>query len=120
MVIVSECCTGVCCRYNGRGVVKKRVESLSEEYIVVCPEVMGGLPTPREGCDVTRAGTVIGRKTGRDYTAAYLRGARRVLRLCHQHSVKKAYLLRNSPSCGKGYGLTAKLLESHGIKVIAI
>jgi len=100
--------------------MKKRIERLTDDYLVVCPEVMGGLPTPREGCDVKGDGRVVGRKTGRDYTAAYMRGARKVLKLCRERGITKAYLLRHSPSCGKDYGLTALMLEQNGIKVIAI
>jgi len=93
---------------------------MAEDFIAVCPEMLGGLPCPREGCQVTEEGVVVGFKSGRDYTQEYVMGAQKVLDLCLKNDIKEAYLLSNSPSCGKGYGITACLLEDNGIEVIAI
>lgn len=122
MFLVSKCCAGMKCRYRRTGYLKKSLERLgeAEDYLAVCPEMLGGLPLPREGCDVKRGDRVIGRKTGTDYTAEYLRGAYKTLELCRKLGIDRAYLLRSSPSCGKGYGITAKVLAARGIKVIAI
>ena len=117
-VLVSACCAGEHCRYNGRGAIKAAVKKIKAEKELVCPEMLGGLPCPREGCNFK--GRVIGRKTGEDFTAEYIKGAYRTLEICKKERIKKAYLLRGSPSCGKGYGVTARLLELRGIKVIAI
>jgi uncharacterized protein YbbK (DUF523 family) len=122
-VLVSRCCTGIACRYRGNGSFRAVVRELlrkGEEIVTTCPEVDGGLPTPREGCDATRSGRVFGRITGTEYTAEYQRGAELALQLCLDNGITRAYLLRGSPSCGKGYGLTAKLLEEHGIRVVPI
>lgn len=121
MIIVSRCCAGAECRYHCGGGLKTSVKKLLDRHdaILVCPEQMGGLPTPREGCSVVND-RVVGRQTGQDYTDAYWAGACATLELCVQNDVEKAYLLKGSPSCGKGYGLTAKLLEENGIKVITL
>jgi uncharacterized protein YbbK (DUF523 family) len=99
---------------------KKATADLTAKYEIIplCPELMGGLPTPREGCDVistNQGDKVIGRDTRTDYTAAYEKGAQQVLRLCTILGIRKAYLLKKSPSCGPGYGICAKLLEANGI-----
>jgi uncharacterized protein YbbK (DUF523 family) len=131
MFLVSKCCVGIECRYNQTGFFHKSLAALgkTEDYVAVCPEALGGLPTPREGCSVRQGkltpdgfndGKVIGRQTGRDYTPFFTLGAEKTLEICKQLGVKKAYLLKKSPSCGKGYGLTARLLDRHNIEVIPI
>ena len=120
-VLVSECCVGVRCRYRHNGYARKIIDKIGQEYdiLAVCPEVAGGLPVPREGCEV-RDDHVVGRRTGRDYTAEYVEGAQQALRKCRLLDIRRAYLLTNSPSCGLDYGLTAKLLVDNGIEVIPI
>ena len=121
MVLISKCCAGIKCRYRHNGFFRQFLEALGEEqdFIAVCPEMKGGLPLPREGCSVVGR-KVIGRKTGTDFTEEYTEGAKHALSVCKKNGIKMAYLLSNSPSCGKGYGLTAKLLEKNGIEVIAV
>lgn len=121
MVLVSKCCVGIPCRYQGNGYLRGflRKVGLEHDFIAVCPEQLGGLPTPREGCNV-RGGRVLGRQTGFDFTEPYAEGARQALEICRRNEITTAYLLKNSPSCGKAYGLTAKLLEEHGIKVVPV
>ncbi|MHC1623475.1 MAG: 2-thiouracil desulfurase family protein [Candidatus Methanospirareceae archaeon] len=124
-VLVSLCLLGVPCRYHGkthrmghRIGRPQLIAKLREQYnlLPLCPEQLGGLPTPRS------AARVIGKKViaadGKDVTMQYLHGTELVLRLCRLFDVKKAYLLRDSPACGKGYGITARRLESEGIQVV--
>ena len=85
--------------------------------IPVCPEQLGGLPTPRVACYLD-GDRVIG-KDGNDYTEYYLKGAKLALKIAKMCNVKKAYLKKNSPSCGKG-GVTRTLFEKNGIKVYQI
>lgn len=92
---------------------------LSERYnlLPLCGEQIGGLSTPREPCQVV-GDTVIDRNTGKnDYTREYNHGAQEILRLCRMFEVGHAYLLKDSPMCGKGYGVLANLLEENGIIV---
>lgn len=121
MFLISRCCVGMYCRYNNGGYLRTIAQKLGqkEDFIAVCPEQLGGLPTPREGCSVVND-TVLGRRTAQDFTAEYTAGAQRVLEICKANGIAVAYLLKNSPSCGKGYGITAKMLEANGVKVIPI
>lgn len=118
-ILVSRCCLGVPCRYHGKPTVfKKKAKLLSQKYslIPVCPEVMGGLPTPRPGCFVNQ-NKVFSFKGHKDYSFQYKIGALKVLQIARERGIKKFYGLKHSPSCGKGYGITAKLLEKKGLKV---
>jgi len=122
MVLISKCCVGVKCRYRHNGFWRKFVAEVGEveDFIAVCPEMLGGLPLPREGCNVTKSGQVVGRRTRKDYTTNYQYGAQATLEICQRNGIKCAYLLKNSPSCGAEYGLTAKLLAAHGIEIIPV
>ena len=120
-ILVSKCLLGVKCTYEGQGHKHPGLLSLGLKLnlLAVCPEMEAGLGCPREGVTV-REGKAIGKDTGTNYTAEYLVGARAVLELCQKNEIERAYLLENSPSCGRGYGLTAKLLAEHGIEIVQI
>ncbi len=124
-VLVSLCGFGVPCRYHGKThkmghelYKRKKTEALREKYEILplCGEQLGGLPTPRPGCEIV-GDKVISRTGEHDFTAEYQKGAAEVLRLCRIFGVQKAYLLKNSPMCGRGYGMLARLLEENGIQV---
>lgn len=97
--------------------------------VPVCPEILGGLPTPRTPSE--RQGERVVFKTGADVTAAYQKGAEEALRLARLFGCRKALLKERSPSCGRGQiydgsfsgrlipgdGVTARLLEQEGIAV---
>ena len=97
--------------------------------IPVCPEQLGGLPTPRIPCE--RQGQRVVSKTGTDTTQQYQRGAQEALRLAKLFGCKAALMKERSPSCGCGQiydgsfsktlvggdGVTAELLKQHGIAV---
>ena len=97
--------------------------------VPVCPEILGGLPTPRTPS--ARQGERVVSKTGADVTAAYQKGAEEALRLARLFGCRKALLKERSPSCGRGQiydgsfsgrlipgaGVTARLLEQEGIAV---
>lgn len=130
-ILVSACLLGVCCRYNGEGEINPAVAKLLKEHqlIPVCPEILGGLATPRTPAEL-RGQQVITRD-GRDVTAAYERGARETLKLAELFGCRRAILKERSPSCGSGViydgtfqkrripgdGKTAQLLKQHGIQV---
>lgn len=140
MVIVSACLAGASCRYDGKSCADAEVMSLVEKGAAfpVCPEQLGGLPTPREpaeiqggqGKDVLEGKAIVLDRTGRDATSNFLRGAAEVLRLAKLVGAKEAILKAESPSCGCGIiitqgkpragdGVTASLLRQHGIIVRA-
>lgn len=114
-IIVSACLVGVNCRYDGESRTDPRVLRLFRAglAIPVCPEQLGGLPTPREpaeivggdGQDVLDGRARVIDKMGRDVTASFVKGAEQVLFLARQVGAKRAILKRKSPSCGvRSYG----------------
>lgn len=131
VILVSSCLMGVRCRYNGTGEETGWLKGLSGGIILipVCPEVMGGLPTPREPAE--RTGPRVITRTGADVTAGYDCGAASVLSLAQWFHSPCAVLKERSPSCGNrqiydgthsgrliaGDGKTAELLKRHGIPV---
>jgi len=130
-LLVSACLLGTPCRYDGRSKADARIQALAEKYelVPVCPEELGGLPTPREPSE--RQGERIVMRSGRDVTAEYRRGAEAALALCLKNGCKAAVLKEKSPSCGcgqvydgtfsrrliEGDGVTAELLKAHGVAV---
>jgi uncharacterized protein YbbK (DUF523 family) len=133
MKLCSACLLGVRCRYDGQSKASEKVLELArhETLVPVCPEQMGGLPTPREACE-----RVDGRaksKSGKDYTDSFKKGAQEVLDLAKRLGIQEAILKQRSPSCAsgqsydgsfsgtivKGDGITAALLRANGIKVIS-
>ncbi len=130
-LLISACLLGEPCRYDGRSVPAAPIERLREKYnlIKVCPEVAGGLPTPRVPSE--RIGDRVMMRDGTDVTENYKRGAEQALRLAREYGCAKALLKERSPSCGKHriydgsftstltdrHGVTAELLLSEGIEV---
>ena len=101
-LLISACLLGVRCRYDGGSKPQPGVEALAGRYrlIPVCPEQLGGLPTPRAPSE-RQGGKVISRE-GRDVTAEYRRGAEEALGLLDFFHAEGAVLKERSPSCGKG------------------
>ena len=130
-LLVSACLLGTPCRYDGKSKADARVQALAERYelIPVCPEQLGGLPTPRDPSE--RQGARVVMASGRDVTENYRRGAEAALALCVQNGCKAAVLKEKSPSCGcgriydgtfsrrliDGSGVTAELLQQNGIRI---
>lgn len=131
-ILISACLLGVNCRYDGGGKLIDQIDQLKERYnlIPVCPEVYGGLQTPREPAEIIDE-KVINRK-GEDVSQNFTRGANETLHLAELYNCKYAILKERSPSCGfgeiydgtfsgrlvKGNGYTAELLSKNGIKII--
>ena len=119
-ILVSACLLGEPCRYDGKSKPCEAVLELRKNHtlIPVCPEVMGGLPTPRAASEIQSDGTVRNRE-GRDVTARYLRGAEEVLRIAQEQHCEAAILKEKSPACGKGQiydgSFTGTLTEGNGI-----
>ena len=130
-ILISACLLGVCCRYDGESKPIMQTVALMERYhlIPVCPEQLGGLPTPREPSE--RQGDAVRAKSGADVTAQYRRGAEQALHLARLYGCRAAVLKERSPSCGSGEiydgtfpgcltpddGVTAALLKENGIAV---
>ncbi len=99
-------------------------------FVHICPEVTGGLPTPRPRARVDVANHRVVTETGADVTAEYERGAQAALALAKKHGITLAIMKQASPSCGShvifdanfkdqipGQGRTAALLKANGIRV---
>ncbi|MBE5785424.1 MAG: DUF523 domain-containing protein [Clostridiales bacterium] len=140
LTAVSACLAGEHCRYDGRANSDPRAGEMYEGgALCICPECLGGLPTPRDpseivggdGADVLDGKARVLTKTGKDVTEAFLRGAEKTLCLCRERGVTQAFLKARSPSCGCGViydgtfsgscipgdGVTAALLKRSGIRV---
>lgn len=130
-ILISACLLGVCCRYDGESKPLMQTVALMERFhlIPVCPEQLGGLPTPREPAE--RRGNAVVTKSGADRTAQFCRGAEQTLHLAKLYGCRAAVLKERSPSCGSGEiydgsfsgsltggdGVTAALLKANGIAV---
>ena len=132
-ILVSACLLGIDCKYSGGNNLNEKVLEYIKDYevIPVCPEIMGGLSTPRPPSE--RIGDKVLNNQGTNVTNEYTKGALETLKLAKLFNVKKALLKAKSPSCGKGKiydgaftstliegnGVTVDLLESNGIEVIS-
>lgn len=141
-ILISACLAGRACRFDGTGALEDEVAALVAEGrgILVCPEVDGGLGTPRPpaeirggtGADVVTGTARVVNDVGDDVTEQYLKGANRALEVAHAQGATGAILKARSPSCGKGAiydgtfsgilqegdGVTAALLRESGITVV--
>jgi uncharacterized protein YbbK (DUF523 family) len=138
-VIVSACLLGAPVRYNGKD--KKTNHPILQRWIEegrvvsVCPEVMGGLGTPRPPAEIVHRDGIrrVYANTGRDVTAEFERGAADALEQAIRHGARVAVLKEGSPSCGSTFvydgtftgagiarsGLTTALLRERGIRVFS-
>lgn len=131
-ILVSACLLGINCKYSGGNNQNEKVLEYikDKEVIPVCPEIMGGLSTPRPPSEILNDKVM--NNLNQDVTQQYKKGAEETLKLAKLFNVKKALLKAKSPSCGKGYiydgtfsstliegnGITTKLLIENGIEVI--
>ena len=143
MILVSACLVGQNVRYDGNNSLDKKISKLMDEgkAIAVCPEVFGGLSTPRlpaeiengDGHDVLEGKSKIVDTSGKDVTEEFLNGAYETLNVFKEFQPSMVVLKENSPSCGssfiydgtfsgnkiQGVGVTTALLEKNGIQVIS-
>ncbi|MDI2592592.1 DUF523 domain-containing protein [Pseudomonas sp. 681] len=143
-ILISRCLLGHRVRYDGgaSGPFDQLQQWIEEGRVVpLCPEVAGGLPTPRAAAEIPGGqGTEVldGRQPvmtteGEDVSAEFLSGAYQALELVQKHGIRVAVLKANSPSCGNlltydgtfsgvkvsGEGVTAALLKRHGVLVFS-
>ena len=134
-ILISACLLGVACRYDGcsKPLDREVIEALKKKYhlIPICPEIMGGLTTPRLPSEISSNGKVL-RCDGTDVTENYSRGAKEALRLAGIFDCRGAIMKERSPACGSGKiydgtftktltdgnGVAADLLKRNGLIVI--
>ena len=146
-ILVSACLLGCECRYDGKAKPCEKVLALAAKkdtvLIPVCPEQMGGLPTPRTPSErqrtakgslrsISRPGAVLA-KDGTDVSSYYRKGAAMALEIAKLNKADCAILKSGSPSCGKGIiydgsfsgkkapgnGVTTEILLNAGFKVLS-
>lgn len=131
-ILVSACLLGINCRYDGKGKLVDTLKTLGKKHnlIPICPEIYGGMTTPREPSEKIKDKVIS--KSGKDVTDNFIRGAQETLKLAKLYDCQLAILKERSPSCGygkiydgtftgnivDGNGITAELLVKNGIKVI--
>ena len=147
-VLISGCLLGLECNYKAKAsnawherlrfFVEKAI-SVGLAFVPVCPEQLGGLPTPRIPAELQGSakeifagqGKVLN-QSGDDVTSCFVKGARESLKMAKLFSASLAVLKSKSPSCGcngvydgsfsgklvSGEGLTALLLRQNGVRVI--
>ena len=130
-VLISACLYGQKCRYDGGDNLISRLDEIKKVCILfpVCPEVAGGLETPRNPSEIIGENVVS--NVGKDVTNEYKKGAEIALETALRNSCKIALMKAKSPSCGSGKiydgtftrtltsgdGITVRLLKENGIKV---
>lgn len=131
-ILISACLLGLPCRYDGQSRLHPDAAALAglHELVPVCPEQLGGLPTPRPPAE--RVGTRVVAQDGRDVTAQYARGAEAAADLARLLGCSCAVLKERSPSCGwgavydgtfshtltPGGGVTAERLARDGLRIL--
>lgn len=143
-LLISACLLGQKVRYDGTGKLQRhpQLDSLRQEkrLVAVCPEVLGGLGTPRPPAEIEPGKTAqevldgtarVMTKTGLDVTAEFIAGAQKALEFAQKNDITVAVLKARSPSCGSshaydgtftgrvidGMGVTSALLKQNGIQV---
>ena len=142
MILISACLCGIDCRYDGGSKLDEKATNLfkSGKAILVCPEQLGGMSTPRlsheiidgTGKDVLEGNAKVLSREGTDSTNEFIKGAEETLKIAKGCGAKIAILKARSPSCGfgtiyngsfsgekiSGNGVAAELLFKNGIRVI--
>ena len=132
--LVSACLLGENCKYSGGSnlcpALLDWLKREGHEAVPVCPEVLGGLPTPRTPAEIVDG--VVTAKDGRSVDAEFRRGAALALERAREAGVTLAVLQPRSPSCGareiydgtfsgrkiEGQGVFAQLLAENGVRTL--
>lgn len=133
-IAVSGCLLGENCKYNGGNNYSEKLAAFlrGHEVISICPETLGGLPTPREPAEIVDG--VVRRKDGISVDEAFRKGAQRALEIVLAQKAELVILQSRSPSCGvktvydgtftgmmiPGKGVFAALLAEHGIRAMDV
>jgi len=133
-IMVSACLLGQKCKYNGGDNYSEKVLAFTEghEVIPVCPEVAGGLETPRIPCEIVDG--VVMNKAGENKDREFRDGASICLKLAREKQIDLAILQSRSPSCGvgriydgtfsgrltEGSGIFASMLIENGFRTIDV
>ncbi len=133
-ILVSGCLLGENCKYNGGNNYSEKLAEFikGHEVISVCPECLGGLPTPRIPAEIVNG--VVTNKAGENVDEQFRKGAEKAFEIAKKEQIDLAVLQSRSPSCGvkqiydgtfsgrriDGQGVFAGLLKEHGFKMIDV
>lgn len=133
-ILVSACLAGENCKYSGGNNDSEKLMKFLEDHevVTVCPEVLGGLPTPRVPSEIVRG--VVTNREGIVVDREFRLGAEKALKIALREKVDLAILQSRSPSCGPkevydgsfskrlvpGMGVFARLLKENGVKILDI
>ena len=133
-ILVSGCLLGKNCKYNGGNNYSEKVAEYikGHEVISVCPECLGGLPTPRIPAEIVKG--IVTNREGQVVDEEFRKGAKIALEIARKEQIDVAILQSRSPSCGSkqiydgtfsgvkvdGQGVFAKLLKEHGFRMIDV
>ncbi|MCR5330811.1 MAG: DUF523 domain-containing protein [Lachnospiraceae bacterium] len=133
-IMVSACLMGQNCKYNGGNNYSEKLLKFTEghEVIPVCPEVAGGLPTPRTPCEIVNGKIMSAKGEIRD--SEFRKGAGECVAIAKKEKIDLAILQSRSPSCGvkqvydgtfsgkliDGSGIFASMLAENGFKVMDV
>lgn len=133
-IAVSACLLGENCKYNGGNNYSEKVMDFigGHEVLAICPEVLGGLPTPRESAEIVDG--VVSHKDGSSVDVEFRRGAEIALKMVLENQVDLVILQSRSPSCGvksiydgtfsgktiQGQGVFAELLRKNNIETMDV
>lgn len=131
-ILVSACLLGENCKYNGGNNMNEKVVRFCEGHRVirVCPEMLGGLGTPRKPVEI--CGERVLTADGDDCTEAFRLGVERALERISGERIDMAILQSRSPTCGvheiydgtftrtriPGMGMLARALAARGIRLV--
>lgn len=131
---MSACLLGENTRYDGKNNYDKRIEDIKKKFdiVPVCPEVLGGLKTPRLPSEIKNS--FVYNNQGKDVTNHFVDGAMKALNAVHFFHIKMAVLVERSPSCGihevhngyfngqvvKGEGITTTYLKHAGVQCFTL
>ncbi|MBU1145080.1 MAG: DUF523 domain-containing protein [Firmicutes bacterium] len=134
LIAVSACLLGYNCKYNGSNNLNFNVieKTNGMKIIPICPEVFGGMPTPRIPSEISIDQEKVYSSVGEEVTFFFEQGKKRTLELLKEHHCTKVILKDGSPSCGYSYiydgtftgsrilgqGITCKYLLANGIEII--
>lgn len=141
MIGVSACLGGCPVRYDGRDQKIAEIELLvqKKQAIRICPEVLGGLPIPRDPAEIVGGdgfavwqGTArVQTNRGEDVTEVYKQGAIIAYQKLKEQQIETLILKEKSPSCGsqwiydgtfsgaiiEGVGVATAYFLNQGLKV---
>ena len=134
VIAVSACLLGENCKYNGGNNYSSKLETFLKDHrvIPICPEVLGGLPVPRDPAEIVDG--VVKTKAGKSVDAEFRRGAELARAIVIENNAEMVILQSRSPSCGvksiydgtfsgitiPGKGVFAQMMSDCGVKVVDI